>query len=193
MTATSGVLRVRLSGRGGQGLILAGLVLAEAGSREGLHVVQTQSYGPEARLGASKSDVILSRSEIAFPGVTEPDVLLCLSRDAFLKYGATVAQGGWRVVDRQVAAEVPVGDAIVLPLVDTAQSLGDVIVTNIVALGALVALSGAVGESTLRDTLRGRVKSHLVELNERALAAGWKLGVDAAEVSQAGPVRATAR
>jgi 2-oxoglutarate ferredoxin oxidoreductase subunit gamma len=176
VTYRGDVLRVRLSGRGGQGLILAGLVLAEAGSREGLHVVQTQSYGPEARLGASKSDVILSREDIAFPGVTEPDVLLCLSRDAFSKYGATMAAGGLRLVDRQVAAEVPVGDAMVLPLVDTAQSIGDVIVTNVVALGALVALSGAVSQSSLRDALRGRVKPQLVELNERALAAGWELG-----------------
>jgi 2-oxoglutarate ferredoxin oxidoreductase subunit gamma len=180
VTYRGDVLRVRLSGRGGQGLILAGLVLAEAGSREGLHVVQTQSYGPEARLGASKSDVILSREDIAFPGVTEPDVLLCLSRDAFSKYGATMAAGGLRLVDRQVAAEVPVGDAMVLPLVDTAQSIGDVIVTNVVALGALVALSGAVNQSSLRDALRGRVKPQLVELNERALAAGWELGEKAA-------------
>ncbi|HEY6225072.1 MAG TPA: 2-oxoacid:acceptor oxidoreductase family protein [Gemmatimonadales bacterium] len=180
MSARGGVLRVRLSGRGGQGLILAGLVLAEAGSREGLHVVQTQSYGPEARLGASKTDVILSPEEIAFPGVTEPDLLLCLSRDAFLKYGSTVAAGGLRVVDRQVATEVPVGDALALPLADTAQSLGDVIVTNIVALGALIALSGGVSQSTLRDALRSRVKPQLVDLNERALAAGWKLGERAA-------------
>lgn len=180
MTYRGEVLRVRLSGRGGQGLILAGLVLAEAGSREGLHVVQTQSYGPEARLGASKSDVILSREDIAFPGVTEPDVLLCLSRDAFSKYGATAAAGGLRLVDRQVAAEIPVGDALVLPLVDTAQSIGDVIVTNVVALGALVALSGAVSRSSLRDALRGRVKPQLVDLNERALAAGWELGEKAA-------------
>lgn len=186
MTPSRDVLRVRLSGRGGQGLILAGLVLAEAGSREGLHVVQTQSYGPEARLGASKSDVILSRSEIAFPGVTEPDVLLCLSRDAFLKYGDSVAPGELRVVDRQVGAEVDVGDATVLPFVETAQALGDVIVTNIVALGALVALSGAVAQATLRETLRGRVKPHLVDLNERALAAGWALG-EAALVSKGLP------
>lgn len=183
MTTRDGVLRVRLSGRGGQGLILAGLVLAEAGSREGLHVVQTQSYGPEARLGASKSDVILSEPEIAFPGVTKPDVLLCLSRDAFQKYGATVAAGGLCVVDRQVAAEISVGDAIVLPLVDTAQSLGDTIVTNVVALGALVALTGAVRQDTLRDALRGRVKPQLVDLNERALAAGWGLGEAAARAA----------
>jgi 2-oxoglutarate ferredoxin oxidoreductase subunit gamma len=182
-----GVLRVRLSGRGGQGLILAGLVLAEAGSREGLHVVQTQSYGPEARLGASKSDVILSRDDIAFPGVTEPDVLLCLSRDAFSKYGATVAAGGVRIVDRQVAAEVPVGDAIIMPLVDTAQSLGDTIVTNIVALGALVALSGAVSQSTLRDALRGRVKPRFVDLNDRALVAGWELGEAATKAALPAP------
>lgn len=180
MTYRGDVLRVRLSGRGGQGLILAGLVLAEAGSREGLHVVQTQSYGPEARLGASKSDVILSREDIAFPGVTEPDILLCLSRDAFSKYGTTAAAGGLRLVDRQVAAEIPVGDAMVLPLVDTAQSIGDVIVTNVVALGALVALSGAVSRSSLREALRGRVKPQLVDLNERALAAGWELGEKAA-------------
>jgi 2-oxoglutarate ferredoxin oxidoreductase subunit gamma len=107
-------------------------------------------------------------------------VLLCLSRDAFAKYGATVAPGGLRLVDRQVAAEVPVGDAIVLPLVDTAQSLGDTIVTNIVALGALVALSGAVEQTTLRDALRGRVKPHLVDVNERALTAGWTLGAETA-------------
>jgi 2-oxoglutarate ferredoxin oxidoreductase subunit gamma len=189
VTSRGDVLRVRLSGRGGQGLILAGLVLAEAGSREGLHVVQTQSYGPEARLGASKSDVILSREDIAFPGVTEPDVLLCLSRDAFSKYGATMAAGGLRLVDRQVAAEVPVGDAMVLPLVDTAQSIGDVIVTNVVALGALVALSGAVNQSSLRDALRGRVKPQLVELNERALAAGWELGEKAASPALPAPSR----
>ena len=176
MNRGGGALRVRLSGRGGQGLILAGLVLAEAGSREGLHVVQTQSYGPEARLGASKTDVILSPHEIAFPGVTEPDVLLCLSRDAFVKYGSKMAAGGLRVVDRQVATEVPIGDAVVLPLVDTAQSLGDVIVTNIVALGALIALAGGVSQSALRDALRSRVKQQLVDLNERALARGWELG-----------------
>lgn len=171
--------QVRLSGRGGQGLILAGLLLAEAGSRDGLHVVQTQSYGPEARLGASKSDVVLSRSEIAFPGIVAPDFLLCLSRDAYLKYGQRVAPGGLRVVEATVARELDVSDALLLPIVQVARDIGNVLVANVVALGALIALSNAVSETGLREAIRGRVKPEFIEWNERALEAGMKLGAQA--------------
>ena len=79
-------INLRLAGRGGQGIMLAAFLLAQAATYEGLHVVQTQSYGPEARLGAAKSDVILSPHEIAFPEILTPDILLCLSRDAYAAY-----------------------------------------------------------------------------------------------------------
>ena len=92
-------LRVRLSGRGGQGIILAGTMLAEAAMEDGLHVVQTQAYGPEARLGASKSEVVISTREISFPEVTVPDLVLVFSRDAYLKYGKQVAAGGFVLVE----------------------------------------------------------------------------------------------
>lgn len=171
--------QVRLSGRGGQGLILAGLLLAEAGTGDGLHVVQTQSYGPEARLGASKSDVVLSRNEIAFPGVVAPDLLLCLSREAYLKYGARAAEGGIRIVEATVAREVEVEGALLLPIVETARDIGNVLVANVVALGALIALSDAVSETGLRDAIRVRVKPQFLEWNERALEAGMRLGAQA--------------
>lgn len=72
-------IQVRFAGAGGQGVMLAGVLTAEAGMHDGLHVVSTQSYGPEARLGAAKSEVVLSRHEIVLPDVRVPDVVVCLS------------------------------------------------------------------------------------------------------------------
>jgi len=184
--------QVRLSGSGGQGVILAGVLLAEAGMHDGLQVVHTQSYGPAARLGAAKSEVVLSRHEIAFPEVGLPDAIVCLSRDAYAKYGSQLAPGGLRIVDQQVASDlsVPPDGAVVLPIVLTARQLGagGVITANVVALGALVALSGAVSEDGVRRALRERVKPETLDLNERALEAGLRLGTgrSAIQVTTAG-------
>ncbi len=168
-------LQVRLSGRGGQGIILAGVVLAEAGMYDGLQVVHTQSYGPEARLGASKSEVVLSTLPIAFPEVVLPDFLLCLSTDAYKQHGLKLALGGIRVVEERVKDEVEVKDALLLPIVRTAQELGSLISANLVALGALVALSRAVSKESLDKAVRARVKKETVEINLKALEAGMQL------------------
>src|SRR5271167_4302633 len=79
-------VQVRFSGAGGQGLITAGIILAEAAMLDGLNVVQTQTYGPEARLGSSRAEVIISKTMIAYPEVTVPDVLLCMSTEAAKKF-----------------------------------------------------------------------------------------------------------
>jgi len=172
--------QVRLSGSGGQGVILAGVLLAEAGMYDGLHVVHTQSYGPAARLGAAKSEVVLSHGEIAFPEVTLPDFLVCLSRDAYAKYGAQLAPGGVRVVDRQVPAETveAPGSVLRLPILQTARELGPggAITANVVALGVIVALSGIVSEPSLARAIQARVKRATLDLNGRALEAGLHLG-----------------
>lgn len=167
---------IRLSGRGGQGILLAGVLVAEAGMHDGLQVVQTQSYGPEARLGASKSEVILCREEIAHPEVILPDLLLCLSRDAYLRYGPYLAEDGVRVVDERLLREVEVEETIALPIMESARAVGEVLVANVIALGALVALTGMVSEESLRRAIRDRVKPAFRELNEQALDAGLKLG-----------------
>lgn len=169
-------LQIRLSGRGGQGVILSGVLVAEAAMRDGMQVVQTQSYGPEARLGAAKAEVVLSSRPIAFPEVVEPDILLCLSRDAYTRHGQVLAAGGLRLVDDRVAAEVEVRDALLLPLVATANEIDAPIAANVVALGALAQLTEMVSVESLRAAIRKRIKPAFLEVNERAFDAGLQLG-----------------
>jgi len=182
------LVRIRLTGRGGQGIMLAGAILAEAAMREGWHVAQTQEYGPEARLGATRADLVVSDAEIAYPEVDRVDLLLCLSRDGALRYVKTLAPDGTALVDSRFAADVvPPGHEGVrlaaLPLVATARDTGDEIATNVVGLGALVGLSGLVRETTLQAALAARVKREFAELNQRALVAGLTLGREARVVA----------
>ncbi len=172
----SDAIGVRLAGRGGQGVMLAGFLLSQAAMEDGLNVVQTQSYGPEARLGAAKTDVILSANEIAYPEVVAPDVFLCLSHDAFVAYADNVAPGAVSVLDNHAASGLDSGEAIVLPLVDTARECGAALATNIVGLGALVGIAGLVSERSLREALAARVAPDSLALNTRAFTAGLWLG-----------------
>ena len=168
-------LNLRLAGRGGQGIMLAAFLLAQAAAYEDLHVVQTQSYGPEARLGAAKSDVILSAHEIAFPELLVPDILLCLSRDAFTAYGPSCGQDTLWLLDRQVALELDLRQGLVLPLTQTARELGAPFAANIVALGAIVEISEAVSPRAVREAIRTRVPADSFALNSRAFDAGLRL------------------
>ena len=169
---------IRLSGRGGQGILLAGIILAEAGMKEGLDVVQTQSYGPQARLGASKSEVILSSGEIAFPEVEVPDVLLCLTIDSYVKYGDELSDDGLRVVEKMVTIEKDVQDAVILPIIETARDVGNEIAANMVALGAVIALSGAVEKEHVLRAMEDRIKPDYLELNKKAFHKGMQLITD---------------
>ncbi|MDA8346113.1 MAG: 2-oxoacid:acceptor oxidoreductase family protein [Thermaerobacter sp.] len=169
-------LRIRLSGRGGQGIILAGTMLAEAAMQDGLYVVQTQSYGPEARLGASKSEVVVASKEIAFPEVLVPDLVLCFSREAYLKFGKQVSPGGVVLLEESILKDIPDAQGQFLPLRRTARELGKELVLNVVGLGALVAITQAVSRESLRSALRHRVKPEFLDLNVDALEAGFRLG-----------------
>jgi 2-oxoglutarate ferredoxin oxidoreductase subunit gamma len=180
LVKTGDPIQVRFAGAGGQGVMLAGVLIAEAGMHDGLHVVSTQSYGPEARLGAAKSEVVLSRHEIVLPDVRVPDVVVCLSVDAYRKHGRPLAAGGVRIVDERAIppGEQPDPDTVTLPLVASARGLGPggELTANVVALGAFVALTGVVTEASVRRALRDRIKPALLEQNERALAVGLALG-----------------
>ena len=172
---------VRFSGEGGQGVILAGVLLADAAGSEGLHVVQTQSYGPEARGGACKAEVVLSANEIAFPEVVVPDAVVCLSAEAMRSY-TEVKPGGLRLVEERALLGKRPGDRdIVLPIVRTANEAGGEITVNVVALGALAGLTGIASREAILAALRRRVKPDLLALNERALDAGFKMGAEARE------------
>ena len=165
---------VRLAGTGGQGAILAGIMLAEAAVRDGRNVVQTQSYGPEARGGASRSEVVISDGEIDFPKVLSPRVTMCLSQEACDRYGRQTAKGGVLILDADHVARAPTTRAVCLPLTTLARrEAGREVVANVVGLGLLAGLTGIVSRESLEDAVRARAPKGTVEINLRALVTGY--------------------
>jgi len=177
---------IRLSGSGGQGLIIAGVILAEAaGIYDGKYVCQTQAYGPEARGGASKAEVVISDVEIDYPKAMRPDVLLALNQKALDSYYADLKPGGLIVVDRTLVTDLPMEDAVALPFTKIArEQLGKEMVANIVALGALARLTGAVTPEALEQAVLARVPPGTADLNQQALAAGIQLAKAAADLQR---------
>jgi 2-oxoglutarate ferredoxin oxidoreductase subunit gamma len=166
---------VRLAGEGGQGMILAGVILAEAAVvYDGLNAVQTQSYGPEARGGASRSEVVIAKEEIDYPKVMVPDVLLCMSQEACDKFYSRVKDDSCIIVDSSNVSRVPSHRAIAIPISRIAEeTTGRRITASIVALGLVCGLSGLVTREALAKALAERVPAGTEEMNAKALAAGF--------------------
>lgn len=166
-----------LSGSGGQGLILAGIILAEGAVLDNKHAIQTQSYGPEARGGASRAEVIISESEINYPKVDNADYLLSLTTDAYKKYIKTLRKDGILIVDKGVELDNDIDvKHVKLPILETAEELGRIMVANIVALGAICAITDIMGRESLEEAIQNRVPKGTEELNAKAFDAGFKLG-----------------
>lgn len=167
-------IEIRLSGSGGQGLLLAGIVLAEAAILDGKNAVQTQSYGPEARGGASKSEVIISDEEIFYPRVRKPGVFLALTQEAYDKYVGSMEKDGIIIVDQSVKiTDVKCAENYQLPILDTAKNVvGRAMVANIVALGTINEITGLISPEALEKAVLNRVPKGTEELNRKALAAG---------------------
>ncbi len=174
---------VRLSGSGGQGLILIGIILAEAvGIYDGKNVVQTQSYGPEARGGASKSEVIISDETIYYPKATRLDLLLCMNQKSCDEYYLDLKKEGILIVDSSLVHQVPTNKAYQIPFTRLAkETLGKGFVANIIAIGAIAKISGIVKESSLTEAVLKRVPSWSAELNKKALNIGMEEGRKAAD------------
>jgi len=175
---TNNKKEIRLSGSGGQGLILAGVILGEAASIfENKYALQSQSYGPEARGGASKSDVIISDENIDFPKATQIDVLLALTQKALDKYVVDLKSDGILIVDQDLVKNVPAdkcGKLIKVSIVDIAKKkVGKVITANIVALGVLVGASGVVSKEAIEKAVLARVPAAFKDLNKKALEEGF--------------------
>ena len=166
----------RLSGSGGQGLLLAGIVLAEAAILEGKNAVQTQSYGPEARGGASKAEVVVSDEEIDYPKAVDPDYLLALTAESYRNYGPAMGKG-LIIVDASIPLQADIAArAVAVPILETAsEGIGKKVVANMVALGVLGGLSKVASPASLEAALRNRVPKGTEELNLKALQAGLEL------------------
>ena len=170
---------IRLSGAGGQGLILIGKILAEAAAiYDNKNATQSQSYGPEARGGASRSEVIISDDDIDFPKAISIDLLLAMTQEAVDKYTADMKENGVVIVDDHFVKKVPEGKFKVyrFPITQIAEEqIGRKIVANIIALGAMERLSRIISEDAVINAIRARVPKGTEELNIKAFRAGQDL------------------
>lgn len=173
-------MEIRLAGSGGQGLILGGLILAEAaGLFDNRYVAMGQSYGPEARGGASKAEVIISGEPIDYPLASRVDLLLALTQEAADTYSWDLKPEAWIVVDSDLVSHPPSSRAVGLPFTAVARDkLKKPMVANVVALGAILQLTGVVSKRGLEKALLARVPPGTDALNKKALAAGVKLAKD---------------
>ena len=171
----------RLSGSGGQGLILAGKILAEAAAiYENKNATQSQSYGPEARGGASKSEVIISDGDIDFPKATKLDVLLCLTQEACDKYVDDLKEDGLLIADSRAVRTLPKGayGVIAVPIAELAENeIGRSMTANMIALGIVVGATQVVKPRSVEMAISARVPRGSEELNLKA----FRLGLEASE------------
>ena len=171
--------RIIFSGSGGQGVITAAIIFAEAAVLyEGLNAVQSQSYGPEARGGASRSDVIISDTDIHFPKVIQPNILVCLTQEAYDTFSGLLRPGGLLLTDNHYVQQGGKVDAKQVGL-DMYRSVMEVIgrpvVFNICMLGAFVQLTQLVKKESIMKVLETRIPSGTLELNRQALELGVRL------------------
>ncbi len=173
-------VEVRLAGTGGQGLITAGIILAEAAIYDGKNVVQSQSYGPEARGGASKAEVIIADGPIYYPKTTWVDILLAMSQKACDQYLYDLTMDGIFIADATNVTQIPTSKAIAIPITAAArEKLGKELFSNIVALGALVEASQVVSRKAIKAAVMARVPAGTEEINEEALKLGFSLAREA--------------
>lgn len=167
---------IRLSGEGGQGLVLAGRILAEAAAiYDDKNATQSQSYGPEARGGASRSEVIISDEDIDYPKATSLDLLLALTQESCNKYAKDLKENGILLVDSGAVTHVPEGKykTFKVPITEIARTqVGKAVVANIVALGIIARLANIVSVDALESAVMARVPKGTEELNLNAFRTG---------------------
>jgi 2-oxoglutarate ferredoxin oxidoreductase subunit gamma len=170
---------IRLSGSGGQGLILAGQILAEAAAvYDDKNATQSQSYGPEARGGASRSEVIISDDEIDYPKATHIDLLLALTQEACNKYVTDLKKDGILLVDAAEVTKLPSRECKIFsaPMAEIAEKeIGRKVVANLVAVGMIVGLSKIVSIAAAEQAIRARVPRGTEEMNLKAFRKGLEV------------------
>ena len=172
--------RMVFSGSGGQGVITATIILAEAAVLyENLNAVQSQSYGAAARGGATRSDVIISESTIDYPKVIQPNVLVCLTQEAYNKFYPIIRPGGLLVTDTRYVKTQKKVDAQQreLPMFQNVMDkIGKPIVFNICMLGAVIEMVDLINPEAIMKVLENRIPVDFLDLNRKALDLGLGLG-----------------
>ncbi|MBW2610437.1 MAG: 2-oxoacid:acceptor oxidoreductase family protein [Deltaproteobacteria bacterium] len=171
--------RIIFSGSGGQGVIMASIILSEAAVlHEDLNAVQTQSYGPEARGGSTRADVIITDTDIHFPKVTQPNVLICLTQDSYNRFSGIIRPGGLLLTDSNFVKQERKVDARQVELgmyKAVMEKIGKPIVFNICMLGVLVGLTGLISAESVIKALETKFPAEFQETNRKALNIGLQL------------------
>jgi 2-oxoglutarate ferredoxin oxidoreductase subunit gamma len=174
-------LEVRLSGFGGQGIVLAGSILGKSVALfERKNAVFTQSYGPEARGGACSADVVISDETIHYPKVSQPDVLVFMSEEAKNTYGRLMSSGTTVIIDEDLVKndglEGRCSRLFSVPATRIAEGVGRKMVANIVMLGFLAAVTDVVRYESLKRAVLSSVPKGTEELNTQAFEEGYRYG-----------------
>lgn len=156
---------IRIAGSGGQGILLAGIILAEAALLDGNYVAQSQSYGPETRGGNSISDIILSDGEIDYPQAMKLDLLIALTQMGCNRNLAGMREDGLVIVDSDLVESVPWEKVVSLPFCQTAQEVGEARAINMAALGAVAAFCPRISRKAIVDIMSRRLPPDKVEAN----------------------------
>lgn len=174
--------QIRIGGFGGQGIVLAGLLLGKAASLYGgKEAVFTQAYGPEARGGASNADIIIASSAVDYPYVTRPDILLVLFQEAYCKFVPLLPPDGLLITEADLVHSVDVPQIhYAIPVTRMAEELGHKMYANVIALGFLVGLTRVVDADAVRQAIAHTVKARAVEMDLRAFQLGYDLARDRA-------------
>ena len=176
LSASNGTTEVRISGYGGQGIVLMGMLLGKAASLfDDKDAVFTQSYGPEARGGASCADVVVSGDPIDYPLVSKPDILVALFKEAYARYRPTLKQGGTLILDPDLVKPSDIeGEYHAIRATHLADELGRRIVANVVTLGFLIGHTQVVSTDAVLQAIETTVRPKFVDLNKQA----FQLGLD---------------
>lgn len=171
---------IRVAGFGGQGVILAAIVVGKAKAIfEGGHATMTQAFGPEARGGSSSAQCILSDEPILYPYITQPDVLVIMSQEAYTRFAPELKPGGILIVEQDMVhlGELPAGTKVyAVPATRLAEELGRKVVLNIVMVGFLGAVTNVVSADALRNAVKDSVPPALEKLNLEAFDKGCAYG-----------------
>jgi 2-oxoglutarate ferredoxin oxidoreductase subunit gamma len=166
---------IRISGFGGQGVVLAGYILGKCFSLyEGLEAVMTQSYGPEARGGASSSNIVVADEPIDYPFVLRPDIQVALSQEAYTKFRPLVNEGAVCLIDQDLVTPFDDDQPLKIPATMLAEELGRRIVANVVMLGFFTATTDLVKRESMEETIKSSVKAKTISLNIKAFETGYE-------------------
>jgi 2-oxoglutarate ferredoxin oxidoreductase subunit gamma len=166
---------VRISGLGGQGVVLAGQILGKAAAYNGKNVVQTQSYGAEARGSVAKSEVIISDDKIGFPTIRRCDILVAMNQEALDRHMKDLKEDGVLIVDSTYVKKIPETKAKIFKISATEQAektFGDKIYANMLMLGALTKVTNIVSERTMKRAIRDDATKKTASINEEAYKKG---------------------